>query len=374
MQTPTLQNKRSLNMLGLTPQDNQPQYSSDSDDDDDGVDEEAMYAELGTNLAFEHNGTVMALNTAADLAAWKEERQKNFPTKKRLAEKVEEKRRVGEERTRLLTEASQALRAAKEAKLRPRGSSHSEQEQPATKSESELEKGRRELAEHSAILEQLRKRVAKSEERAARARDQESAHEQPLTKHATDNLPVADPKEVDALDKEHDDTLATTAQHDVDTNETNEPKVSEAAANAIDQEIAGSPSISSRSRAAESDDDDPPEEASSTRPVEQNERRRVCKFFAERGSCKDGAMCINKHERGRRGSLSASHVQQRRHQPINIRNTDEQDDAPPSSNRMTIFDRLVEQEREQEDRLALQAIKYLGQVGMFSKEKKEADT
>jgi hypothetical protein len=103
------------NALGLTP-DEEPQYSpSEHETDDPGadedVDEEAMAAELGTKLNFEHNGTIISLSSPADLARWKSERLKNFPTRTRMAAKEDEKRAIGDMRKRLLVEAVAILRA-----------------------------------------------------------------------------------------------------------------------------------------------------------------------------------------------------------------------------------------------------------------------
>jgi hypothetical protein len=108
--------------LGLTPRDGvEPEYPSESEDED--VDEEAQFAELGTKLSFEHNGEVMTLNNEADLAAWKEERRKQFPTTDRVSQKQTEAWQIGEERKRLLAAVArlhQAPRNRYESHLRQR--------------------------------------------------------------------------------------------------------------------------------------------------------------------------------------------------------------------------------------------------------------
>jgi hypothetical protein len=98
----------------LTPGE-EPYYSSseqelDDRDADEDVDEEAMAAELGTKLTFEHNGSIISLSSPADLARWKSERLKNFPTRTRMAAKVNEKRVMGDMRKKLLAEAAAVLR------------------------------------------------------------------------------------------------------------------------------------------------------------------------------------------------------------------------------------------------------------------------
>lgn len=89
------QKKRKVN-LGLT--DNcLPEEVSEPEED---VDEEAAYAEnlKGGGFAFEHEGEQITIRTAAEVAAWIKDRRKNFPTQQRIIEKAEEtvKKRAGE--------------------------------------------------------------------------------------------------------------------------------------------------------------------------------------------------------------------------------------------------------------------------------------
>ncbi|KAK4507223.1 hypothetical protein PRZ48_000958 [Zasmidium cellare] len=372
-QPPAPQNKRGSNMLGLTPQDDNPQYSSDSDDD--AIDEEAMYAELGSNLTFEHNGMVMTLNTAADLAAWKNERLKNFPTKQRLAAKAEEKRQIGEERKRLLTEASQALRAAKDAKhakARVKELNHHEQ-QVTSQPEGELDEARRELAIQTARLDQLRKKVAKNEDGAARVVDQD-ASSQGATTAIVDGSPpqvdesTRDRSELHAMDVEDIEDL-TTAMTSNELGAHGEDIIS-IAGDVVDGSVTASqasPPASSLSEKDGSDDDGPPEETTSSRKGPFQQKRRVCKYFAASGSCRDGDMCGFKHELDPRAASSLAREQQRRENYAGRHNDDGEEEDPPSSKRKNIFDRLLEQEQGQEDKLALQVIRYLGQMGLFAK-------
>ncbi|KAF2173209.1 hypothetical protein M409DRAFT_17154 [Zasmidium cellare ATCC 36951] len=376
-QLPAPQSKRGPNMLGLTPQDDQPQYSSESEDD--AIDEEAMYAELGTNLTFEHNGTVMALNTAADLAAWKNERLKNFPTKQRLAAKQEEKRQIGEERKRLLTEASQALRAAKDAKSIKTRVEVPTPDDPQTPSqpESDLEKARRELAVQTARLDQLRKSVAKSEDRAARARDQEAAGQEASIKALDGSSARDDEPNNKDLEKpgfsardflSSTAVIATSAQGNTPAAHVEDlPSTAEDAMDGVVAASQANHTAFSHGNSDDSDDDGPPEETTSTRQGTVNQNRRVCKYFAASGSCRDGDMCAFKHELDPRAAASMAQDQQRRDIHTGRHKADEQDETSPSSKRKTIYDRLLEQEQGQEDKLALQVIKYLGHMGLFAK-------
>lgn len=355
VESTTVQSKRSSNALGLTPQDDQPQYSSDSDDE--GVDEEAMYAELGTNLTFEHNGNVMSLNTAADLAAWKNERLKNFPTKQRLAAKLQEKRRIGDERKRLLSEASQALRAAQGSKSRTQSKDQTRHFRKPSEAETELEKARKALATQTETLEQLRKRVAESEEKAARARRTEAAGEKSSTMDVDSlevEIPATDSREAEGHGRGGDNTIAAPStslagKHDVGADETS----------------STSPTASSDS---DVDNEEPPEETRSTLPVAGDRKKKVCRYFAASGSCRDGDLCRYRHELDPRTAAAMAQERQQQIEQRNMRMGDYEDEDKPISSRKSIFDRLVEQEQGHEDKLALQVIKHLGEMGLFSKE------
>ncbi|RYF40509.1 MAG: cupin domain-containing protein, partial [Cytophagaceae bacterium] len=101
--------------LGLTPKDGaEPEILSESEDEE--IDEEAQFAELGTKLTFEHNGEVMTLNNEADLAAWRAERRKQFPTSHRVSQKESEMLQIGEERKRLLAGVARLHQAPRNRK------------------------------------------------------------------------------------------------------------------------------------------------------------------------------------------------------------------------------------------------------------------
>jgi hypothetical protein len=64
------------------------------------VDEEAEYAKKlkGGGFAFEHEGEMITIRTAGEVASWIKDRRRNFPTEKRIMEKAEEsaKKRTNE--------------------------------------------------------------------------------------------------------------------------------------------------------------------------------------------------------------------------------------------------------------------------------------
>lgn len=364
--------KRTSNVLGLNPQEQTLQYSSDSDGNDDEADEEAMYAELGSNLTFEHEGRVLSLNTVADLAAWKDERSKNFPTKDRLAAKLEQKRQIGDERRRLLMEAAKALRSIKphQSTQRRQSSSvnpesgggsnkggratengHSETRSP----ESELEKIKRQVAEQAASLEALRQKVSAGEARLARASNsalsfgveagaQQSASGTANTGESSDDKSAATALVGDGKslvgEADHEDAVQAPASS------------------------SSSSTTSDASSDEDSDDDGPPEEVTSkAAPKMQGTSQTVCKFFAASGHCRDGNACAFKHEP--RNGMTAMGPPKERPAPRPRL-------APSGSNRKGIHDLLVEQEQGQENRLALQVIKHLGRLGFFADAKTES--
>lgn len=78
--------KKRLN-LGLGEQN-----AIDESSEEEDVDEEAAFAEKVKieGVAFEHNGEVISLQTAADVQSYIKDRRRNFPTQHRIAEKAKE--------------------------------------------------------------------------------------------------------------------------------------------------------------------------------------------------------------------------------------------------------------------------------------------
>ncbi|SMQ46882.1 unnamed protein product [Zymoseptoria tritici ST99CH_3D7] len=347
--------KRTTNVLGLTPAGEQQYSSSESDHEDDEVDEEAMFAELGTTLTFEHNGTVLSLNSAADLAKWKKERSKNFPTKARTAMKMDEKRQIGGERRRLLVQASDALREARRPKEQPRKPKvQPEVMKPSVEriSETKLEKAKRELSTQADRLEELRKKVAKSEALAVQLKAQKAARE--LTQA---NSPEA-VAEADDREEKEGDSPAQDNNDDEDANSSS----------------SESSVISSDSSDSSDDDDEPPEQTSSKLPpVTSGTKQPLCTYYVASGQCRDGDACRFRHELPERGTghayrESQDHQQQQRRQPKRDPH------APPelaTIDRKTIFQRMMDQEHGGEDQLALQVIKYLGRMNFFAEKHQE---
>jgi hypothetical protein len=309
---------------------------SDSEEEaENDVDEEAMYAELGDQLTFEHNGMVMSLKSASDLAAWREQRRKNWPTKSRMNEKMAERHRIGEERRRLLSSASlledDRCVTGKERKTASDRPGSGANEQPLSK----LDQAKRELREQEQRLKALRRQVARGQaglEKAQAAMADEG-------KHTKATLATAEDGE---LDEGKDD--------DNDDNSDVSSVLSES-----------SSVVSSDSSEADSDDDGPPEEATSKAPElpESRSQRPVCRFYYASGHCRDGKSCKYQHELG--PGIAKVEVRQKLGARTAVKHM-----AQDGGGRKGIYDRLLEQQQEEEDELALKVIKYLGKVGFFA--------
>ncbi|KAK3050041.1 hypothetical protein LTR09_008696 [Extremus antarcticus] len=357
---------------------------SDSEDDKD-VDEEAMYAELGDKLTFEHNGVVMSLKSQADLAAWKKERQKNWPTTSRMSVKEEERRRVGDERRRLLAGAQVLQRPSLGGKVksRPRPlrtagvaqdfGTQGQQDDTAVKTvdanhepfEDKIGMRSLEMAngagpqktDRAKQLEDLRRKVAQSEakNRLAKAQVDRSQHQLTMMQEAKASTEVEE-RLGGAVEMTEDD-LEQDAIAGEDANL--EPADNEEISHSQADPSASEASSDSSSASEPDSDDEPPEETASKPPELPTLGREplVCRYFAASGHCLNGDACRFKH------------VQrpQRPAQPDRKEVT-----KPPPSNvqteRKTIFNRLMEQEQDGADRLALQVIKYLGKAGLFKAE------
>ncbi|CAK4032041.1 hypothetical protein D0865_05341 [Lecanosticta acicola] len=379
--------KRTFNVLGLTPQNHKPQYSSDSDVNDEDADEEAMFAELGTNLTFEHDGKVMSLNTVADLASWKEERSRNFPTKDRMVAKVEKKRQVGLERQRLLMEASRALRSNE--MLGSRGHQRSSSSLSTADAvdradgddqntnagvrhtappETELERAKRLLAEQTASLEALRERVSASEARLARASRSSPPSGQGVDGLQRDNSVAHRENYVqnDCASSGRGSRSDANPRLDMGTGVDGETLKRESGED-CSVSLASSPATSSESSSeGDSDDDAPPEEITSKAPAKrQKTKQMVCKYFVASGHCRDGDACRFKHEPRSEPTGPPNAVETTHHEPSQRRQRQSQFDFTNTPSRKGIHDLLVEQEQSQQNQLALQVIKYLGDVRFF---------
>lgn len=374
--------------LGLTPQDGTlPTYPSESEDED--IDEEAQFAELGTKLTFEHNGEVMTLNNEADLAAWREERRKQFPTMSRVSEKESQRLRVGEERRRLLAavarlhqaprnrHAENKTRLLREPARKAQEDAESDvkmEDQPEQSSEKTFPPAIQHVEESSGTAavtddtpddddnatDMIQHADAGADANVPVEKNNATIQQADADAGAEIDIPTADhttrkqggpPKSLPGID-----------MGDSDDDESNV----EAAADEGDQPSGDEAESASSS---DSEDDGPPEQTSSKpRPSAASDAQRpVCRYFSASGRCRDGDACRFRHELSSKAP-SARPFQPPQDKPAFDRFAPKLD--PKSNDRKSIFERLMEQEQQGDDKLALQVIKALGQAGLFA----EAET
>lgn len=401
--------------LGLIPQD------YDSEESEHEVDEEAAFANLQNGpydskhpkthqklancdirLSFEFNGELSTLNSSADIASWIEERKKRWPSKQRIEEKkqevqsrMQERRRIEEETRAAAASSSNGPASSnrveppkhrqKQQKIRPQVPDLQEPHTHESKTtKPTLEETRRELEKQMQKVQELQRRLAESESKAAAAAGTDAKKKvlqksDPVIeseKHIGNTIKEKDVTEslLAALEKTPSGlSPSNTGLHptrfglvrEIETLQADNGSVQKTEYNdsihgpadvvakgASDSESDSSSDSSSSD--SESDSDGAPEEASSKtdkppRVPPPASAQRVCSAFANTGRCKFGAKCRYRHVHDGTGP-----------QPHGPRESG-------TSKRKSLYQRMVEQEQEEENKLALQAIKHLGSVGFFSK-------
>ena len=212
--------------------------------------------------------------------------------------------------------------------------------------------------EQSTRLGELRRKVAESE---AKNREAKAQKEQDY-RGTTSTEIVAGPIEV-AKEAVNDETRDSLSLHpDLDAGEEYDSDI-------LEQTSSESSSIVSSDSSSEpgpDDDDETPEEITSKlqAAAPSDKEAYMCKYFTASGYCRNGSNCRFKHEQPQQRSQDQSHAQ-RRDQGSRVPQTRSLDTG---TERKSIFQRLVEQEQNGEDRLALQVIKYLGKAGFFKEQ------
>ncbi|TKA64155.1 hypothetical protein B0A49_07060 [Cryomyces minteri] len=391
--------KKSHNQLGLTPRTESHEESEDED-----VDEEATFAATGPELKFEYRGQTSTLGSSADIAAWIEERRKRFPTKQRIEERKEEARKRIDQRK----EAQQAQQRAHNQELQRK-----RKERKIRVEQNDNEQRKKAIEKHLIKAEKLRRKLKKSEEKAARAAMslglpssleggadtvKLDGHGSPWTKLEGDQdqgLPVVDEGQLQnpsslnidtegahimSIKPEFNEDLFSSLAWNLDEAITRTsstfrfssflppplaPSLFDDDGGSSDMSISSS-SEDPSSESDDSSDDEAPEEASSRRdgptrvppPVRE---RGICKFFLRTGRCRMGARCHFRHELPERSTKS-----------IAIKDQGKDKSKRTEAKRKTLHQRLVEQEEEEENRLALQVIKQLGDNGFFEEDELNA--
>ncbi|KAF4552322.1 Hypothetical protein D9617_10g073030 [Elsinoe fawcettii] len=293
------------NTLGLTPAARSPPPALDSDSEEENdEDEEAAYQKIcGEKLKFEHNGEIITLETAADLRAWKEERRMQFPSQQRIEAKLHERYARMEERRRI--EHETAVASGSNVGERSSRQNHGVKQQTGLSADP----GR------GSRVEQLRKQLL--QQKSEREKEQAAK----VTAEAGDML--------------------------------------EMEAQSAPQEGPQSDAESSSDDESDSDDGDssgPDMQSSKTMPPEQappptKAPKRPCHFFQAGGRCRYGRNCQFEHVRDE--SVQSKAPKEKRPK------------ADKDGQKKTLYQRLIEQQQEAEDKLALQAIRYLGNLGLL---------
>lgn len=291
------QNKRKVN-LGLGEHNGLDESSEEED-----IDEEAAFAEKVKieGVAFEHNGEMISLQTAADVQSYIKDRRRNFPTQRRIAEKAAEAAAQREHELEFLHRVQGKPRKAttetKQARL----------PKPDRKTKKVDDRKQEELAA-------LRKKL----------------HESMLKKQQappTNLLGLGYDSETDS---------------DAESSILSESSV-----------VSSSEESSEESSDSDADDSDAPPEPTSSkaapRPVVvpppapvSAPASQVCRHWSKEGRCKFGKSCRWAHPPQEKGSTKRSETR-----------------------RVGLYEKMVEQELEKADRMALDAIKFLGQNGFL---------
>jgi hypothetical protein len=380
------QKKRKVH-LGLT-QHQEPQYeSSSSSDGVADVDEEAVLAEniVNKGLVFEHEGHNISLQTPAEIKAWIKDRRRQYPTAKRVAEKSKElaEKRAGElEFLRRIKGDTGKRKSTVRATQEPRPVAAAPT--PSAADIKSAEERQASHQRHQVELQQLRKRLHES------LAINKAKAESSKTATAT-STSVSVPQAIDlglGYASENEDPSAKDEDEDEDEDgdgdDSSELEESSVVSSSSDEQ-SGDSDLDSDSHPEEqsakvpippisvlpppptqavkletadlgSDSDSPPEETSAKIPIKpartplppqqmpstttQALNPTTCKSWERYGRCNHKKYC------------KLEHPPKEKKEKKEVK-------------KLGLFERLVEQEREQADRLALEGIKWLGQNGFL---------
>ncbi|KAF2196884.1 hypothetical protein GQ43DRAFT_444731 [Delitschia confertaspora ATCC 74209] len=347
--------------LGLTPR-NEGDIDINgekSEAEEEDIDEEAVLGKDFKGLTFTYNDQQMSLQTAADLAAFINERKKQFPTKQRIAEKAQEalEKRAREIEFLRRVKAQTAKSNGPPPPADPTTRSATTRERPAVEPKpansskpvrdkaQEERKAWLDKQEHQKKeLETLRRKVEESSARkkVATATVDKSTPASAALKPVIPNLGLdygSDTSEEGEKKEDEEEASSKLEESSVVSSSSEEPSSLESDSD-------------SDSGTHASDSDDAPEQQSSKAPAsgtmlphsskpapapkrEIVKSEKVCEHWKKAGRCKYGDKCRYAH-------------------PIR-----------EERKRMGLWDKLVEKEKEAADALALEAIKYLGSHGLL---------
>ncbi|KAG9199692.1 hypothetical protein G6514_008247 [Epicoccum nigrum] len=289
--------------LGLSVQNAMEESSSEEED----IDEEAVLADKikVEGVAFEHNGEMISLQTAADVQAYIKDRRRNYPTQQRAFEKAQE---------------AEARRKA-ELEFLHRVKGKPERPAPAPEPTPAKAKQPPEINE-------------KAREETDRKREELAALRKKL--HATMMQKPSQPTSLLGAGYESDTGSDTTSSVLSESSVVSSSEESEEESNKEEESDSDAAPETTSSKAAP-----PPVNVPPPAPVSAPSSQ-VCKNWSSSGNCRFGKGCRWAHPLQEKGSGKEK-----------------------VEKKMGLYEKMVEQELENADRMALDAIKYLGQHGFL---------
>ncbi|KAJ5675797.1 hypothetical protein N7462_008694 [Penicillium macrosclerotiorum] len=383
--------KRKHNQLGLTPKTEEHESSEEEDD----IDEEAKLAQAGPDAAplqFSYKGQTASLQSASDIAAWIAERKKKFPTQAR----IEEKKKAAEEAKAVREASRREKQKEREQDKEDKGSARKTGEEKADPALDAAMKAQRKADKIRRNLNREQKRFAKAEAAAEAARLKVEALQkqaQGLGQHD-----ATEPKELLGGDgptmalepsPTTDSGVASTSNWDPsrlmefprprEGAEATATTLTDAVAELVDgtsdvsSDEPGSSDWTSSSGSgsdlgsgsdmnSDDDDDSAPEEVSSRRqgpervpPPPREGRKPACRHFARTGHCNRGEKCKFSHEESDRGP-KAKPVDKKIEKKVE------------KKGRKGLLRALLDRQKDDEDRRAMEVISWLGQNGHLALE------
>ncbi|KAF1951935.1 hypothetical protein CC80DRAFT_190396 [Byssothecium circinans] len=298
--------RRKLN-LGLTHQE--PEDDSEDSGSEEDVDEEALWAsneKLKNGVVFEHDGEIISLQTPAELHAWRTDRRDNFPTQQRIAKKAQEAAQRRESELEFLARVTGKPRKRKD------------QDDEKWKSRSSTKQQQPDLAD-------LRSKVQDSVKK-------NSTPDAPVIQLSAQpsiaNLGIGYESETESEAKSSilsdssvlsDSSSGSESDSEADSSDSDAPPTSQTS------KVTVAPITAP-----------PPPKPAAPAQKSKNRKQDVCHQWEQTGRCKYGRHCKFPHP---------------------------SKDDPPKM--VSLYDRMVEQELEKADRVALDAIKFLGRNGFL---------
>ncbi|EDU50816.1 NUFIP1 multi-domain protein [Pyrenophora tritici-repentis] len=291
--------KRRVN-LGLS-----KQHVSEESSDEEDIDEEAAFAQKlkGGGFVFEHEGEMISVQTDAELAEWRKDRRRHFPTEKSKIEKAEEaaRKRAAELDFLRKLQGKPPKEHHVDTQVRPTKSRYTSKEDQAKK---ENEKQRQEE------LAALRKKL----------------HESMIKKQAAPRVDLGLGYASDTASEEESSVLSESSI--VSSSEESEED-SESGSDDSDE----APAFTSSKIAPPPVKVPPPHPAA---PQSHTKSTNLCSNWKRSGKCPYISKCKYQHP------------------------------PKEDENKLVgLYERMVEQELVKADQLALDAIKYLGQHGFL---------